>query len=62
MLEKFPDVLTVKQVAEILSIGVNAAYRIVNSGDIKSIRIGKTIRVPKVCMEDYLTSGHISDR
>jgi len=41
MLNKYPDVLTVKQVAEALGIGVNKAYEMVNSRMIGSKRIGR---------------------
>ena len=54
MLKEYPDVLTVEQVAQILNIGINAAYRLVNSQEIGYRRIGKSIRVPKVCVVDYL--------
>lgn len=57
MLKDYPDVLTVEQVAQILHIGINAAYRLVNSQEIGYRRIGKSIRVPKVCVVDYLVSS-----
>ena len=57
MLKEYPDVLTVEQVAQVLNIGINAAYRLVNSQEIGYRRIGKSIRVPKVCVVDYLVSS-----
>ena len=57
MLKEYPDVLTVEQVAQILNIGINAAYRLVSSQEIGYRRIGKSIRVPKVCVVDYLVSS-----
>ena len=57
MLKEYPDVLTVEQVAQILNIGIKAAYRLVNSQEIGYRRIGKSIRVPKVCVVDYLVSS-----
>ena len=57
MLKEYPDVLTVEQVAQILNIGINAAYRLVNSQEIGYRRIGKSIRGPKVCVVDYLVSS-----
>ena len=57
MLKEYPDVLTVEQVAQILNIGINAAYRLVNSQEIGCRKIGKSIRVPKVCVVDYLVSS-----
>lgn len=57
MLKDYPDVLTVKQVAEILNIGINAAYGLINERTIGSHRIGKSIRVPKSCLIDYINSA-----
>lgn len=57
MLKDYPDVLTVKQVSEILGIGENAAYKLVNGHMIGSRRVGRRILVPKVCLIDYLNSA-----
>ena len=57
MLRDYPDVLTVKQVAGILGIGLNSAYRLVKEKQIGCIRVGKRILIPKVCVADYLTSA-----
>ena len=57
MLKEYPDVLTVEQVAQILNVGINTAYRLVNSREIGCRKIGKSIRVPKVCVVDYLVSS-----
>lgn len=57
MLRDYPDVLTVEQLAQILGIGQNAAYQLVRSGAIGHKRIGKNIRIPKVCVVDYLNSA-----
>lgn len=57
MLRDYPDVLTVKQVADILGIGLNSAYRLVKEKQIGCIRVGKRILIPKVCVADYLTSA-----
>lgn len=57
MLRDYPDVLTVKQVAGILGIGLNSAYRLVKEKQIGCVRVGKRILIPKVCVADYLTSA-----
>lgn len=57
MLSKYPDVLTVQQVAEVLLIGINKAYELVNLRIIGSKRIGRGIRIPKACLIDYLESS-----
>ena len=46
--------------SEILGIGINAAYRLVNDGTIGCRRIGKTIRIPKVCVTDYINAARFT--
>jgi len=45
-------VLSAKQPYAILDIGKNTAYKLLQSGDIKSIKIGK---VYKKCLKEYIT-------
>ena len=49
-----PMVFSVPELARILQIGRNSAYELVKSGQIRSIRIGKNIRIPKQALLDYL--------
>lgn len=53
-LNNYPPVLCVKQVAEILSISHNTAYALVRSGQIHSIRVGRSYRIPLDAVIDYL--------
>ena len=64
MLKDYPDVLDVKQVAKILGIGINLAYKLINSKQIGSLRIGSKIIVPKICVSDYLNSAryHVAEQ
>jgi excisionase family DNA binding protein len=57
MLKEYDDVLTVADLARALKIGINAAYKLINKGVIGSKRVGKTIRIPKQCVLDYLNSA-----
>lgn len=54
--DELPLTLTVPEVAEVLDIGHNTAYEIVQSGDLPSRRIGKRsqIRVLKYDLERYM--------
>ncbi len=54
MLEQFPDILTVKDLQEILSVGRSKAYTILHSGELQYITIGRQIRIPKKYLLDYL--------
>jgi excisionase family DNA binding protein len=48
--------LTVKEVAAILRVGRNQLYQAVTRGEIRAIRIGRTIRIPKTALLDLLTT------
>ena len=49
-----PMVLSVRQLKSILGIGKNSAYDLVKSGKIRSIHIGKNIRIPRSALLAYL--------
>jgi excisionase family DNA binding protein len=55
MFENYDEVLTVDQVREILFIGKNTVYKLLNSGKIKSFKIGRTHKVPRQALEDYIS-------
>ena len=46
--------LRVEDLMPILGIGRNTAYELVRSGKIRSIRIGRQLRIPKDAIQDYL--------
>lgn len=50
-------VLTVEELARILAISKNTAYELVRSGKIRSVKIGRTYRIPKAALEEYLKSA-----
>lgn len=49
-------VIRVDELAKILSIGRNTAYELVRSGKIRSVKIGRTYRIPLTAVEDYLNT------
>lgn len=55
MFENFPDILTIRQLRDILSIGRSKAYSLLHSGELKYITIGNQIRIPKKYLLDYLS-------
>ena len=48
------DVLTVKEMMDMLAIGKNTAYKLLRDGDIKSFRIGNTHKVLRKSVMDYI--------
>lgn len=53
-LNGLPLVLSVPELAAILQIGRNSAYELVKSKKIRSIHIGKNIRIPQSALLEYL--------
>lgn len=54
MLNQYQDILTAEDVSEILMIGMNHTYRLLNSGMIKGFRIGKKWRIPRDAVKEYI--------
>lgn len=61
MLENYSDVLVIEDIMKILKIGRNSAYKLVNSGKIKSLKVGRNIRIPKGFLLDYLYNVYYND-
>ena len=53
-LDELPLVLRVEDLMPILDIGRNTAYELVHSGQIRSIKVGRQIRVPRDAVVDFL--------
>lgn len=59
MFQNFDDILTIDELAELLKIGKNTAYRLINTGQIESIRIGRTHRIPKKSVIKFIVSKNL---
>ena len=53
--DELPLTLRVEDLTSILDIGRNTAYELVRCKKIRSIRIGKQLRIPKQALIDYLS-------
>lgn len=53
-LEEPLPVLRIDDLMVLLDIGRNAAYQLVRSGQIRSIRIGRSIRIPREAVAKFL--------
>lgn len=58
---RYPTLLTVSQVQTILHISRTTAYKMIQSNEIKSLRIGRSIRIPKDCIVDYIRTSCYND-
>ncbi len=53
---QYDDVLTVKGLMDYLAIGKNTAYELLQSGKIKYFKIGRTYKIPKDSLREYLAN------
>ena len=53
--DELPLTLRVEDLMPILDIGRNTAYELARCGTIRSIRIGKQLRIPKDALVEYLS-------
>lgn len=60
MLKDYPDVLNVTQVAEILDVGEKSVYKLIHQNILGSVKIGKTYRIPKTALIQFLDSAKYS--
>jgi excisionase family DNA binding protein len=59
MFREYPDVLTVPNVQKILRIGHNTVYSLILSGKLYALKVGKSYRIPKVKVIDYLVGKDV---
>ena len=46
--------LTVAEVAEVMRVSKMTVYRLVHSGELASVRVGRSFRVPERAVNEYL--------
>lgn len=56
MFSDYPDVVSITELQSMLRISRNTAYELVRSGKIRSVKIGRTYRIPRSAVEDYLNT------
>lgn len=54
MFVKYPDIVTVTQLSQMLSISERLAYRLIREGRIACLKIGRTYKIPKINVIKYL--------
>ena len=55
-MEEIPRTLTVDEAGQRLRIGRNNMYRLVNSGQIQSIKVGRKILIPRNALVRFLSA------
>ena len=51
--------LTVAEVASIMRVSKMTVYRLVHSGELPAVRVGRSFRVPEKAVHDYLRDAFI---
>jgi len=51
--------LTVAEVAAVMRVSKMTVYRLVHSGELPAIRVGRSFRVPEQAVHDYLREAFI---
>ena len=55
MFENYPDVVEVDDLRKMLGgISKKLAYRLLSDQEIRSVRVGRTYKIPKICVLEYL--------
>jgi excisionase family DNA binding protein len=49
--------LTVAEVAAVMRVSKMTVYRMVHSGELPAVRLGRSFRVPEKAVQDYLKSA-----
>ena len=51
---ELPLALTVLEAGQVLRVGRSVTYELVRSGQLRSVRIGRSIRIPRDALVEYL--------
>ena len=50
--------LTVQEVANLMRVSSMTVYRLIKSGDLPAVRVGRSFRVAEADVDTYLASGY----
>ncbi len=54
MFKEYADFMTAKEAVEALGVGKNLMYKLLNSGEVKAVRVGgKVWRISRKSLSDY---------
>lgn len=57
MFNDFPDIVSVLQLQQMLSISRQLAYELIGNGSIKAVKVGNSYRIPKVSVISYMLNA-----
>ena len=50
------DILTVREMMDMLAIGKNTAYKLIHEGKVSSFRLGNSYKILRKSVEEYIYS------
>ena len=56
------EIITLEEMCEILNIGKNTAYKLLNSRKVTAFRIGKTWKIPRSSISHYIQQSILSKK
>ena len=54
ILDDYPDVMSIDEMCRALSIGKKTGYKLLQTGQIRFLKIGRAYRIPKINLLEYL--------
>ena len=60
MFSSYPDVLTVEQVSDALSICAAQVYRLIHANKLRYFTVGKSFRIPKSALLAFIDAGGVT--
>ncbi len=59
--QQYADIVSVKEMQQMLNIGKNKALELLSNGKIEYIRIGRIYKIPKNSIIDFLNNNSIKN-
>lgn len=53
-LKRYSDILTVNDMCSLLGISIKTGYRLIKTGEITALKVGRSYRIPKIHVMKYL--------
>lgn len=54
MFPNYPDIVTVKQLREMLGVSRYLAYKLIDNGELQAVKIGTSLKIPKISVINYV--------
>lgn len=55
MFPDYPNIVTVRQLQEMLGVSRHLAYDLINNGDVQAVKIGNSFKILKVSVIHFVT-------